>query len=479
FFKTYCWELVSERQVYKLRQIFFSQLLRQDASWYDKNNQGDFNVKLTDDMERIREGIGSKFSMVTQHLATFVTGLAVGFYVNPKLTAVIVGLGPILIITSAYWAKAASSSAAREQLKYSKAGGVAEEVLTCIKTVIAFGGIEKECSRYKKELEEGRLLAMKKYYMISAGVFFVYFVMYSSYGLAFWYGSVLIGSGISTPGSVFTVFFSVLIGAFSIGNSLPYLNSISTAVGAASTLSEIIDRVPSIDSYSDDGHIPQELNGYIEFKNVAFNYPTRPDVMVLNSLNFKISPGQVISVVGPSGAGKSTIVSLLMRLYDPSEGQVMVDGFDIRNLNLKWLRQQIGIVTQEPVLFGVSILDNISYGRENISEQDIIAAAKLANAHLFIQDLPEGYNTLVGIRGAQLSGGQKQRIALARALVRDPKILLLDEATSALDTESEAIVQAALEDAMKGRTTIVIAHRLSTIRNADTIYVMKVRKMLL
>ncbi|XP_063233028.1 ATP-dependent translocase ABCB1-like isoform X2 [Bacillus rossius redtenbacheri] len=473
FVQTLCWEIACERQVYRLRQIFFAQMLRQDISWYDKNQSGDLTIKLSDDLERIREGIGAKFSMVLQYVATFVSGLVVGLIANWLLTLVILAVAPVLIGTSAYMAKIAASSAAREQLKYSIAGGIAEEVLCSIRTVAAFGGQDRETLRYKEALEKGLWLAMKKYYVLSVGIGGVFFVTYGAYGLAFWYGAELVGNGTSTPGSVFTVFFSVMSGAFSLGNALPFVNAVSTAVGAASTIFDIIDRVPDIDAFSEQGKKLDKVKGSIEFKNVFFAYPARQSVEVLKDFNLSISSGKTVALVGSSGAGKSTVGSLLLRFYDPTKGQVLLDGVDIKDLNLSWLRAQIGVVSQEPCLFGVSILENIRYGHSDVSMQDVVNAAMMANAHGFISSLPMGYDTLVGDRGAQLSGGQKQRVAIARALVRDPRILLLDEATSALDAHSEGVVQEALDKAMQGRTTVIIAHRLSTVRGADVIYALK------
>ncbi|XP_071446041.1 ATP-dependent translocase ABCB1-like [Hetaerina americana] len=473
YVQTFCWEMASERQVHHLRSLFFSQVLRQNIGWFDMNQSGDLSTKLSDDLERIREGLGSKFSMVLQFVSTFIAGLIVGLIANWRLTLVIMGISPLLIGTSAYLAKMASSSAAREQLKYGVAGGIAEEVLTSIRTVASFGGQAREIRRYEDALEAGRILVMKKYYLMACGVGIVYFITYGAYGLAFWYGSKLIGDGLSTPGSVFTVFFSVMAGAFSLGNALPFVNAVSTAIGAASTIFGIIDRVPQIDPYSTVGMKPSQVTGRISFRGVNFFYPSRPDVQVLKNFNLDIEPGKKVALVGSSGGGKSTIVGLLMRFYDPSSGKICLDGVDIRSLNVHWLRSQIGVVPQEPVLFGATIAENIRHGRENVTLQELHKAAELANAHDFISALPQGYDTLVGDRGAQLSGGQKQRIAIARALVRNPKVLLLDEATSALDTQSEGAVQLALEKAMAGRTTIVVAHRLSTIRDADVIYAMK------
>ncbi|BES99804.1 Multidrug resistance protein [Nesidiocoris tenuis] len=472
YLEVYQWELACERQVFKLRKLFFSQVLRQDIEWFDTQEHGDLSSKLSDDLERVREGIGQKFAMVIQYLATLVSGVVIGLLANWQLTCVLLSIAPLVVGSSAAMARMVSGGAAREQLRYSFASKIAEEVLTCIRTVTAFGGEKIEITKYDAALEKGKRAAMRKYYGVSIGMSFVSFITYGSYAFAFWYSTILIRDGTASVGSVFTVFFAVMSGAFGIGNVLPYLNSVSTAIGSADVILSIIDRKPSIDPYGDDGVKPA-FRGEIEFKNVHFTYPTRKNVPVLNGLSVRVEAGQTVAFIGSSGAGKSTIVNLLMRFYDATDGQILVDGYDVRFLNLRWFRRNVGVVSQEPVLFAVSVAENIRYGREGVTDDDIVKAAKIANAHNFIEALPDGYNTQVGERGAQLSGGQKQRIAIARALVRDPKILLLDEATSALDAKSETIVQKALDSAMEGRTTLIIAHRLSTIKNSDRIYAMK------
>jgi ATP-binding cassette subfamily B (MDR/TAP) protein 1 len=269
------------------------------------------------------------------------------------------------------------------------------------------------------------------------------------------------------------VFFSVLLATMQIGRVSPYIESFSIARGSAATIFDIIDRVPTIDSSSTTGERFPSVEGRIAFDKVHFNYPSRSKVKILQGISLKVDPGQTVALVGASGCGKSTCIQLLQRFYDPLEGRITIDGHDVKNLNLGWLREQIGIVSQEPCLFGVTIGENIRYGRDGVTQEEVENAAKEANAHDFIMRLPLRYETKVGERGTQLSGGQKQRIAIARALVRNPKILLLDEATSALDTRSESVVQTALEKASRGRTTIIVAHRLSTIRNADRILVLK------
>ncbi|XP_055939948.1 ATP-dependent translocase ABCB1-like [Argiope bruennichi] len=467
------WVLACERQVYTMRQHFFRQFLRHEISWFDKHQSGELTTKLNDDLERVREGIGDKFSMLIQYASTFLAGFIVGFIKGWQLTLVIMSMTPLLTLSSAYVGKRIATSSAREQKKYAIAGGLAEECLSNIKTVTMFNGQDGEIQRYKSALNEALKVAIRKYTVTGIAFGFTFFVLYASYALAFWYGGKLVSENKMTPGDVFSVIFSVMIGSFALGNAMPQLAAVATAYGAGSSVFKIINTIPKIDPYSKDGIQPREFSANIKFHDVNFSYPTRKTVQVLKNFSLLIREGQTVALCGPSGSGKSTIVNLILRFYDPVGGYVTLGDYNLKTLNVSWLRSKIGIVSQEPVLFSGSIAKNIKYGNENITFPDIVAAAKMANAHDFISKLPQGYDTLVGERGAQLSGGQKQRIAIARALVRDPRILLLDEATSALDAESEAIVQEALDKAQEGRTTVVIAHRLSTIRSADIICAME------
>uniref|UniRef100_A0A8C0L9T3 ATP binding cassette subfamily B member 1 n=1 Tax=Canis lupus dingo TaxID=286419 RepID=A0A8C0L9T3_CANLU len=463
------WCLAAGRQILKIRKQFFHAIMRQEIGWFDVHDVGELNTRLTDDVSKINEGIGDKIGMFFQSIATFFTGFIVGFTRGWKLTLVILAISPVLGLSAAIWAKILSSFTDKELLAYAKAGAVAEEVLAAIRTVIAFGGQKKELERYNKNLEEAKRIGIKKAITANISIGAAFLLIYASYALAFWYGTSLVLSSEYSIGQVLTVFFSVLIGAFSIGQASPSIEAFANARGAAYEIFKIIDNKPSIDSYSKSGHKPDNIKGNLEFKNVHFSYPSRKEVKILKGLNLKVQSGQTVALVGNSGCGKSTTVQLMQRLYDPTDGMVCIDGQDIRTINVRHLREITGVVSQEPVLFATTIAENIRYGRENVTMDEIEKAVKEANAYDFIMKLPNKFDTLVGERGAQLSGGQKQRIAIARALVRNPKILLLDEATSALDTESEAVVQVALDKARKGRTTIVIAHRLSTVRNADVI----------
>uniref|UniRef100_A0A8I6ATW0 P-type phospholipid transporter n=1 Tax=Rattus norvegicus TaxID=10116 RepID=A0A8I6ATW0_RAT len=463
------WCLAAGRQIHKIRQKFFHAIMNQEIGWFDVHDVGELNTRLTDDVSKINEGIGDKIGMFFQAMATFFGGFIIGFTRGWKLTLVILAISPVLGLSAGIWAKILSSFTDKELQAYAKAGAVAEEVLAAIRTVIAFGGQKKELERYNNNLEEAKRLGIKKAITANISMGAAFLLIYASYALAFWYGTSLVISKEYTIGQVLTVFFSVLIGAFSVGQASPNIEAFANARGAAYEVFSIIDNKPSIDSFSKSGHKPDNIQGNLEFKNIHFSYPSRKDVQILKGLNLKVKSGQTVALVGNSGCGKSTTVQLLQRLYDPIEGEVSIDGQDIRTINVRYLREIIGVVSQEPVLFATTIAENIRYGRENVTMDEIEKAVKEANAYDFIMKLPHKFDTLVGERGAQLSGGQKQRIAIARALVRNPKILLLDEATSALDTESEAVVQAALDKAREGRTTIVIAHRLSTVRNADVI----------
>ncbi|XP_040289632.1 ATP-binding cassette sub-family B member 5-like isoform X1 [Bufo bufo] len=468
------WVLAAARQTRRMRKMFFHSVLSQEISWFDVTKSGELNTRLTEDVNKINDGIGDKVGHLVQNVATCVGGLVIGLIKGWQLALVILATSPVVAISTAICSKMVVSLTSKELSAYAKAGSVAEEVLSSIRTVVAFGGQEKEIQRYTNNLGEAKQIGIKKAITSQLAVGFMFFMIYASYALGFWYGSILIlGKNGYTIGDVLVVLFSVVLSSYCVGQAASHLDAFSVARGAAYKIFQIIDQVSTINSYSTEGYKPDNIKGNIEFKNVHFCYPSRPNVQVLKGFNLKVKSGQTVALVGQSGCGKSTTVQLLQRMYDPQEGAVMVDSHDIRSLNVRHYREMIGVVSQEPVLFATTIKNNIKYGRLDVTDEEIEKAAKEANAYDFIMALPEKFETLVGERGAQLSGGQKQRIAIARALVRNPKILLLDEATSALDTASESVVQAALDKAIEGRTTIVIAHRLSTVWTADLIVVVE------
>ncbi|XP_004604151.2 ATP-binding cassette sub-family B member 5 [Sorex araneus] len=469
------WVMAAARQTRRIRKQLFHSILAQDISWFDSCEIGEFNTRMTDDINKINDGIGDKIALLFQNISTFLIGLTIGLVKGWKLTLVTLSTSPLIIASVAMFSKIVISLTSKELNAYSKAGAVAEEVLSSVRTVIAFGAQEKEIQRYTKNLKDAKDVGIKKAIVSKLSLGAVYFFMNGTYGLAFWYGTSLIlrGEPGYTIGTVLAVFFNVIHSSYCIGAAASNFENFTIARGAAFNIFQVIDKKPNIGNFSTTGYKPECIEGNVEFKNVSFSYPSRPSVKILKGMNLKIKSGETVALVGPNGSGKSTAVQLLQRLYDPEDGYIMVDGNDIRTLNVQHYRECIGVVSQEPVLFGTSISNNIKYGREGVTDEEVEKAAKEAYAYDFIMEFPNKFNTLVGDKGTQMSGGQKQRIAIARALVRNPKILILDEATSALDTESESVVQAALEKASKGRTTIIVAHRLSTVRNADLIVTIK------
>ncbi|NXE24485.1 ABCBB protein, partial [Ardeotis kori] len=464
------WVMAAARQIQKIRKAYFRKVMRMDIGWFDCTSVGELNTRISDDVNKINEAIADQVAIFIQRLTTFVSGFLLGFVSGWKLTLVIIAVSPLLGVGAAVYGLAVAKLTGRELKAYAKAGAVADEVLSSIRTVAAFGGEKKEVERYDKNLVFAQHWGIRKGIIMGLFTGYMWLIIFLCYALAFWYGSKLVLEEEEySPGTLLQVFFGVLVGALNLGQASPCLEAFATGRGAAASIFETIDKKPTIDCMSEDGYKLDKVRGEIEFHNVTFHYPSRPDVKILDNVNMVIKAGETTAFVGASGAGKSTAIQLIQRFYDPTDGMVTLDGHDIRSLNIQWLRSQIGIVEQEPVLFATTIAENIRYGRDEATMEDIIKAAKQANAYNFIMDLPQQFDTHVGEGGSQMSGGQKQRIAIARALVRNPKILLLDMATSALDNESEATVQEALHKARLGRTAISIAHRLSTIKAADVI----------
>ncbi|XP_030642513.1 bile salt export pump [Chanos chanos] len=470
YFQIAMWVSAAARQVQRIRKTYFRKIMRMEIGWFDCNSVGELNTRISDDINKINNAIADQVSLFIERISTFLFGFLVGFIGGWKLTLVVIAVSPLIGLAAGLMAMAVARLTGRELKAYAKAGSVADEVLSSIRTVTAFGGESKEAERYDRNLEEAQNWGVKKGTIIGLFQGYLWCIIFLCYALAFWYGSKLvIDTKELSPGSLIQVFFGVLMAAMNLGQASPCLEAFASGRAAAKSIFDTIDREPEIDCFSKEGHKLDKVKGDIEFHNVMFNYPSRPDVKILDGLTMTVKAGETTAFVGPSGAGKSTAVQLIQRFYDPQMGMVTLDGHDLRSLNIQWLRSLIGIVEQEPTLFATTIAENISFGRPGVTVEEIIQAAKEANAYNFIMDLPQKFDTLVGEGGGQMSGGQKQRIAIARALVRNPRILLLDMATSALDNESEAMVQEALNKARQDRTTISIAHRLSTIRNADVI----------
>ncbi|KAI2474291.1 LOW QUALITY PROTEIN: ATP binding cassette (ABC) transporter subfamily B member, partial [Diabrotica virgifera virgifera] len=467
------------RQIFKIRSAYLKSILNQDVGWYDINQTGDFASRMSDDLFKFEDGIGEKVPVFWSFQVVFLTSLIIALVKGWELALICLTSLPATLITIGIVGLLTTKLAKNELEAYGAAGSIAEEALSLIRTITAFGGQKKEVDRYNKNLVEAKNNNIRRSMFSALGFGLLWFMIYASYALAFWYGVKLVlrdrtaTNQIYTPSNMVTVFFSVMTGSMNFGIASPYIEAFGISKAAASKkIFSVIDHKPTINLSKGNGKTLNVLIGNIQFKDVAFRYPSRKDVPILKGLSLNIKSGDTVALVGSSGCGKSTVIQLLQRLYDADSGEVTIDGKNIKEYDLTWLRSQIGVVGQEPILFGTSILENIRYGKDGVTEEDVIQAAKKANAHNFIKALPNGYNTLVGEKGAQLSGGQKQRIAIARALVRNPTLLLLDEATSALDNTSEAKVQAALDAASVECTTIIVAHRLSTIRGANKIIVL-------
>ncbi|CAJ2499773.1 Uu.00g026260.m01.CDS01 [Anthostomella pinea] len=467
----------------KIREQYLRAILRQNMAYFDNLGAGEITTRITADTNLIQDGISQKVGLTLTAVATFVSAVIIAYTKFWKLalicTPTILGLVGAMVIGYRFIVKYTGKSLGSVAV----GGSVAGEVLGSIRTATAFGSHNRLAKQYEVHLKEakgyaGRMQIVQALMVASLGA-----IMFMTYGLAFWRGSRFLVAGEVAVGQVLTILMAVITGSYNLGSVAPHGQAFTSALAAAAKIYSTIDRQSPLDPTSIDksGRTLEDVKGALELRNIKHVYPSRPEVTVLDNLSLHIPAGRTTAFVGPSGSGKSTVISLVERFYIPVRGDIFLDGHSIASLNLRWLRQQISLVSQEPVLFSTTIYENIRFGLigspfeheppEKIRHR-IEEAATMANAHKFVTGLPDGYQTRVGEQGFLLSGGQKQRIAIARAVVSDPKILLLDEATSALDTKSEGIVQAALDKAAEGRTTIVIAHRLSTIKSAHNIVVL-------
>ncbi|GMK54477.1 hypothetical protein CspeluHIS016_0110630 [Cutaneotrichosporon spelunceum] len=485
FLCTYTYMLIfnwtCERQNKRIREKYLHAVLRQEVAYFDEIGAGEVATRIMSDCNLVQSGIGEKIPIASSFIATFITGFALAYARQPKLAGAMTSMLPVIMITGAIMGLGTTKYTTGSLKWVSKGGTLAEEIISSIRTVQAFGTMHVLGDKFNGFIAKSRAMGIKGSIIEGIGLSIMFFAIYSSYALAFFYGGILIANGEADGGRVINVFMSILIGSFSLAMLAPELQTIGKAQSAAAKIYATIDRVPVIESDDPNGLKPEKIIGEIGFEDVKFHYPSRPNVPILKGLTTTFEAGKTSALVGASGSGKSTVIQLIERFYDPISGRVTLDGVDIRKLNLKWFRQQIGFVQQEPVLFATTVRGNVEHGLigskwenapEDVRFELVKKACVNANADGFITKLPDGYDTIVGERGMLLSGGQKQRVAIARAIVSDPRILLLDEATSALDGLSERVVQDALDKASVGRTTIVIAHRLATIKDADTIIVM-------
>ena len=460
-----------ERVVTRLRKELFEHLLGQEIAFFDDHKTGELTSRLSADTTLVQNAVSVNISMGLRFGAQVLGAIGFLVYTSPRLTAVMLGVVPPVALGAVAYGRRVQKLAREAQDALARANEVAEETIAGIRTVRAFAAERAEGNRYSTAVWAAFGVVWRRILTSAAFMSVTSFASFTALALVLWYGGRLVERGQMTPGGLTSFLIYTLTVALSLGGMSELWADLMRASGAAERVFELLDRQATIPL--SDGAKLDEVKGHVELRDVVFSYPSRKDMPVLRNVSLSLMPGDVVALVGPSGSGKSTIAALLLRLYDPGQGQVTLDGHDLRELSPEWLRQRVGVVAQEPLLFSCSVAENIRYGRTNATDEEVIAAAKMANAHEFITKFPEGYETLVGERGVKLSGGQKQRVAIARAVLKNPRILVLDEATSALDAESEHLVKEALERLMKGRTTLIIAHRLSTVMGADRVVVLQ------
>ncbi|ESW35236.1 hypothetical protein PHAVU_001G218000 [Phaseolus vulgaris] len=472
FLQVTCWMVTGERQAARIRGLYLKTILRQDIAFFDKEtNSGEVIGRMSGDTVLIQDAMGEKVGRFLQLTATFFGGFVIAFIKGWLLTVVMLSVVPLVATAGAAMALIIGMMASRGQTAYAKASHVVEETIGSIRTVASFTGEKQAVSTYKKFLADAYKSGVHEGLVGGMGFGLVLFVMFCGYALSVWFGAKMIIERGYGPGAVVNVFVAVLNASMSLGQASPSMSAFAQGQAAAYKMFQTIERKPEIDAYDPNGKNLEDIHGEIHLRDVYFSYPARPEELIFSGFSLHIDSGTTAALVGQSGSGKSTVISLIERFYDPQAGEVLIDGTNVKEFQLRWIRGKIGLVSQEPVLLAASIKDNIAYGKDGVTVEEIRGAAELANAAKFIDKLPRGLDTMVGQHGTQLSGGQKQRIAIARAILKDPRILLLDEATSALDAESEIIVQEALDRIMVNRTTVIVAHRLSTVRNADMIAV--------
>ena len=461
--------LAGERVIARLRAQLFTRLLAQEVAFFDARRTGDLTSALASDTAALQTAVGANVSMLLRNAAMAVGSLAMLVWTSPRLTLVMLAVIPAIAVSAVVYGRRVRRLSRDVQDAVAESGAVADEAFAGLRTVRLFAAEPVESARYAAAVQRAYALARTRAF--SSGTFMaaVTTAGFSALALVIWYGGLLVFDGRLSVGQLMSFVIYTLTVAFSLGALADLWGDFMRAAGAGERIFELLDRAPAIPL--DGGLAPDRVDGRVEFARVGFAYPTRPDATVLDDVTLTVSPGEVVALVGHSGAGKSTLAHLLTRFYDPTAGEVRLDGRDLRALDPSWLRRHIGVVSQEPLLFSSSLAENIRYGKPDATDAEVEAAARVANAHEFIARFPDGYATKVGERGVQLSGGQRQRVAIARAVLKNPRVLILDEATSALDAESEHVVQEALDRLLAGRTTLVIAHRLSTVQRADRVVV--------
>ncbi|MDB5017193.1 MAG: bmrA [Mucilaginibacter sp.] len=474
FFRVVWFVQVAEKSLADIRRDTYFKLITLPMNFFSNRRVGELNSRISADLSQIQDAITTTLAEMIRQLILLIGGITFLVIVSPKLTLTLLMLMPVLVVVAVIFGRFIRKLSRQAQDKLAESNTVVEETLQGIANVKAFVNEAFEAARYDRNLRDVVKLAVKGAKFRGLFASFIVFCLFGTIVAVIWYGSVMVSNHELTIGKLIQfVIYGVFVAA-SMGSFPELYGNMQKAVGASERVLEILDETgEEVSIHDTDNSIKEKIEGNLSFSNVVFAYPSRPELTVLKSISFNAAAGQKVAIVGPSGSGKSTMATLILQFYHPQSGVISFDDRAASDFSLTDIRNQVAIVPQDVMLFGGSIQENIAYGKLSASKEEIIQAAQRANAHQFITSFPEAYDTIVGERGVKLSGGQRQRIAIARALLKNPSILILDEATSSLDSESERLVQEALEELMKNRTSIIIAHRLSTIREADKIIVLE------
>ena len=463
---------LGERVVGDLRRDLFDHVVRLGPAWFEVKRSGDVMSRISADAQLIEQVIGSSASVALRNTLMCIGGVVMLVVTNPKLALWTLAVVPLTVVPIIVFGRQVKALSRESQARMGEMVSEGGETLDAVRTVQAFAQEDRAAQRFGEATERAFVAATRRVSRRAIMTTLVIFIVFSAVGFLLWMGGHDVLTGRITAGDLSAfVFYAVLV-ASSGGAISETIGDLQRASGAAERLAELRAEAPSIAEPTHPRPLPRPVKGAVSFEEVSFRYPTRTDALALDRFDLAIVPGETVAIVGPSGAGKTTAFNLLLRFYDPEKGTIRLDGIDIRDLALGYLRRSLAVVPQDPTLFSTSVTENIRYGRPDASDAEVRAAADAASALGFIEALPHGFATDLGARGVRLSGGQRQRIAIARALLCDPAVLLLDEATSALDAESELAVQQALDRVMRNRTTLVIAHRLATVQKADRIVVL-------
>ena len=472
YVRFYLMTWLGERVIADLRNAVFNRIIYLHPSYFEENRSGELMSRLTTDTTLLQSIIGSSFSLALRSTLTVIGATIMLLITNLKLTLIVVAAVPLVLVPIIVIGRQVRTLSKDSQDRIADVGTYAGEIIRQIKTVQSYTREQFEQQAFSSEVEKAFTVARKRIQQRSLMMSVVILLAFTAIAVMVWVGGNDVMTGQMTGGELAAFVFYAIMVAFGVASVSEIIGELQRAAGATERLLELMSEKSLIADAEVQQPFDQNAPSHIEFDKVTFHYPSRPDTSALHELSFSVGKGETVALVGPSGAGKSTVFEMLLRFYDPQQGEIRVQGASIRALKLTTLRQAMALVPQQPVLFSTDVFTNIRYGNPDASDEEVIAAAKAANVHEFVQELPDGYNSYLGENGIRLSGGQKQRIVIARAILNNPEILLLDEATSALDAESEYQVQQALNLLMKNRTTLIIAHRLATVVNADRIVVM-------